>query len=96
MKLIGLAVLGVAVLAMVLGPFRAALLATGALVIMLTALAAKWAFWPRHTLPRHRIRHMKLRLFLHLHPGPGHATIAELHRHWGRRASALKDRWARP
>lgn len=58
--------------------------------------AAKWAFWPRHALPRHRIRHLKLRLFLRLHPGPGHATVAELHRHWGRRASALKDRYARP
>jgi hypothetical protein len=56
----------------------------------------KWAFWPRHELPRHRVRHQRIRLFLRLHPGRGHATLAELYRHWSSRASAEKDRYARP
>jgi len=57
---------------------------------------SKWAFWPRHELPRHRVRHMKMRLFCKLHPGRGHATIFELWRAWSSRASAEKDRHARP
>ena len=56
----------------------------------------KWAFWPRHTLPRHRVRHQRIRLYLRLHPGRGHATVFELWRHWSARASAEKDRYARP
>ena len=56
----------------------------------------KWAFWPRHELPRHRVRHLRLRLFFRLHPGRGHATLFELWRHWSSRASAQKDRYARP
>ncbi len=71
------------------------LLAAAALAVGL-ALLAKWAFWPRHELPRHRVRHMRLRLFLRLHPGRGHATVFELWRHWSSRASAERDRYARP
>ena len=79
--LIALAALG---LAEALGPFRFTLLA--AAVLVLAFRAAKWAFWPRSSLPRNRIRHQRIRLFLRLHPGRGHATWWELHRHWGRRA----------
>ena len=57
---------------------------------------AKWAWWPRHELPRHRVRHQHIRLFLRLHPGRGHATAWEIWRHWSARASANKDRYARP
>lgn len=73
----------------------AALLVVPALLLWLFR-AVKWAFWPRHELPRHRVRHLELRLFFRLHPGRGHATIAELARHWSARSSAEKDRWARP
>lgn len=81
--LIALAVIGLVV---ALGPFRSALLAAAVLGILLVFRAAKWAFWPRHELPRHRIRHQRIRLYLRLHPGHGHATWWELHRHWSRRA----------
>ena len=57
---------------------------------------AWWAFIPRDDLPRNRVRHQNIRLHLRLYPGPGHATVAELHRHWGRLASARKARYARP
>jgi len=58
--------------------------------------ALVWSFWPRHELPRHRVRHLKMRLFFRLHPGRGHATLFELWREWSSRASAKKDRYARP
>jgi len=57
---------------------------------------AWWAFIPRSTLPRNRVRRQNIRLHLRLHPGRGQATVAELHRHWGRLASARKARYARP
>jgi type IV secretion system protein VirD4 len=53
-------------------------------------IAVKWAFlpWiPYRRLPRHQIRHLRLRLWLRLHPGPGHATLAELWLRWGRLAA---------
>ena len=56
--------------------------------ILLTCL--KWAFFPGlpcQRLPRHRVRHLRLRLHLGLHPGPGHATTAELWLRWGRLAA---------
>ena len=49
--------------------------------------AVKWAFWPCRELPRNRVRRQRIRLYLRLHPGPGHATVFELHRQWGRRAA---------
>lgn len=78
------------------GAWQLALLFTGAALILGLFKVGKWAFWPRHELPRHRVRHMKLRLFSRLHPGRGHATLAELWKHWSSRASAEKDRYARP
>ena len=95
MKVLGLIVLAAAVLAVVLGPFRFALLAGAVLVLLLAVLAARWAFWPRSSLPRNRIRHQRLRLFLRLHPGRGHATWWELHRHWSRRACYKRVRQVR-
>ena len=35
----------------------------------------KWAFAPGRRLPRHRVRHTRLRLHLRLHPGRGYATV---------------------
>jgi len=53
-------------------------------------IAVKWAFLPfipRRPLPRHRVRYMRLRLRLRLHPGAGHASLAELWLRWGRLAA---------
>jgi type IV secretion system protein VirD4 len=55
-----------------------------------------WAFWPKRHLPHNRVRHTRIRLFLRLHPGPGHATTWEIFRHWSRFASARKAKYARP
>jgi type IV secretion system protein VirD4 len=57
---------------------------------------AWWAFVPCDDLPRNRVRRQNIRLHLRLHPGSGQATAVELHRHWGRLASARKARYARP
>ena len=65
--------------------------------IVLTAI--KWAFLPFlpwRELPRHRIRHMRVRLYLRLHPGAGHASAAELHLRWGRLAMLRRSRRTRP
>ena len=53
--------------------------------VMLTGV--KWAFLPFvpwRRLPRNRIRHLRLRLYLRLHPGAGHATVVELWLRWSR------------
>jgi hypothetical protein len=55
-----------------------------------------WAVRPRRRLPRHRVRYMRLRARLRLHPGPGHATLFELWLRWGRGAAARRAKRARP
>jgi type IV secretion system protein VirD4 len=55
-----------------------------------------WAVWPRRRLPRHRVRHMRLRARLRLHPGHGHATAAEMWLRWGRLAAARRASRSRP
>ena len=70
-----------------------------AVLVLLALLAVpvlRWAFWPRRSLPGHRVRYQRLRLHLRLHPGHGHATAYELWRHWGRFAAARKAKYARP
>jgi type IV secretory pathway TraG/TraD family ATPase VirD4 len=60
-------------------------------VLILVAIVAvaylRWAFWPSSRLPRFRVRVMRLRLALRLHPGRGHASALELHLRWGRLAT---------
>jgi type IV secretion system protein VirD4 len=68
-----------------------AAIAAAAVVILLGA----WAVWPRRRLPRNRVRHMRLRARLRLHPGPGHATVFELWLRWGRLAAARRARRSR-
>jgi len=65
-------------------------------VAWLALVFAWWAFVPRSRLARNRVRRQNIRLRLRLHPGRGQATLVELHRHWGRLASARKARYARP
>ena len=43
-------------------------------VLLILAAGWKWAFWPGRGLPRHRVRHMRIRLHLRLHPSRGFAT----------------------
>jgi type IV secretion system protein VirD4 len=66
---------------------------TVVIIIAVTGLllaGVKWAFLPFlpwRRLPRHRVRYLRLRLHLRLHPGAGHATLPELWLRWGRLAA---------
>lgn len=66
-------------------------LATG----VVAALFASWAVFPSKKLPRNRVRHMRLRARVWLHPGKGHATAFELWLRWGRLAAARRARRSR-
>jgi type IV secretion system protein VirD4 len=55
-----------------------------------------WAFGPARYLPRSRVRHLRLRLHLGLHPGKGFATLAALHLRWGRLAAVRRSGRIRP
>ncbi|MFI5067676.1 MAG: type IV secretory system conjugative DNA transfer family protein, partial [Streptosporangiales bacterium] len=58
----------------------------------------KWAylpFLPYRRLPRNRVRHLRLRLHLRLHPGAGQATVLELWLRWGRFAGFRRSGRAR-
>ena len=68
-----------------------ALLMTG----LLLAAALRWCFGPHRRLPRYRVRYLRLRLFLRLYPGPGHATVFELWLRWGRLAAFRRSGRAR-
>lgn len=81
------ALVAVAILAAVVGLWSFALGAMLLALVLGLALFAHWALVPRAELPRNRVRHQRIRLYLYLHPGRGHATWWELHRQWGRRAS---------
>jgi type IV secretion system protein VirD4 len=61
----------------------------------LLLLAVKWALLPSHRLPRHRVRHTRIRIRLRLHPGRGHATAFELWLRWGRFAAFRRSRRSR-
>ena len=63
---------------------------------VVVVLFVVWAVRPRRQLPRHRVRVMRLRARLRLHPGPGHATVFELWLRWGRLAAARRARRSRP
>jgi len=70
------------------------LIAVGGVVLT----AVKWAFLPSlpyRRVPRHRVRYLRLRLHLRLHPGPGHATAAELWLRWSRLAAFRRSGRAR-
>ena len=67
------------------------------LVASLLVLAAlRWCFGPHSRLPQFRVRYLRLRLHLRLHPGRGHATCFELWLRWGRLASFRHSRRSRP
>jgi len=64
---------------------------TGLAVLLL----GSWAAMPRRKLPRNRVRSMRLRTRIRLHPGRGHATVFELWLRWGRLAAARRARRSR-
>ena len=67
-----------------------------ALLALLLALAVlRWCFLPHGRLPRFRVRHMRIRLRMRLHPGRGHASAFELWLRWGRLAAFRRSGRAR-
>jgi len=58
--------------------------------------AVKWAFLHGRRMPRHRVHYLRIRLLLRLHPGKGHANLAELWWRWGRLAVLRHARRSRP
>ena len=56
-------------------------------VFLLVLAGFRWCLLPHGRLPRFRVRHMRIRLRLRLHPGRGHATVGELWLRWGRFAA---------
>jgi hypothetical protein len=75
-----------------LGRPALALIAAAVVIVVFVV----WVVRPRRQLPRHRVRVMRLRARLGLHPGPGHATAFELWLRWGRLAAARRARRSRP
>jgi hypothetical protein len=63
---------------------------------LLNLAVLRWSFLPSSHLPRYRIRHLRLRLHLRMHPGRGHATAFELWLRWGRFAAFRRSRRSRP
>ncbi|HXT92387.1 MAG TPA: hypothetical protein VN714_24395 [Trebonia sp.] len=55
-----------------------ALVLAGSAIGLLVALIASRVIFPAKKLPRNRVRQMRLRARLRLHPGSGHASVFEL------------------
>jgi type IV secretory pathway TraG/TraD family ATPase VirD4 len=73
-------------------PKLASLLAT-ALVL---GIFVRWAFLPTRRLPGNRVRHLRIRLHLRLHPGKGYAPMFSLWLRWGRLAAIRRSGQIRP
>jgi hypothetical protein len=58
---------------------------------LLVLAAVRWCVGPHSHLPRFRVRVMRLRLYLRLHPGRGHASALELWLRWGRFAALRRS-----
>ena len=61
------------------------MIAVAALILL--AAVIRFCFVPGRGLPAHRVRRMRRRLHLRLHPGRGFASTAELWWRWGRLAA---------
>jgi len=48
---------------------------------------ARWSVFPGRKLPKNRVRYMRVRLWLRLHPGRGQATVFQLWLRWSRWAA---------
>ncbi len=63
--------------------------------LVVVVIAVRLVF-PSRKVPGNRVRRMRLRARLRLHPGPGHAGVFELWLRWGRLAAARRARRSRP
>src|SRR5205823_5822369 len=63
---------------------------------LLVAGTLRWCFGPHSHLPRFRVRYLRLRLHLRLHPGRGLASVFELWLRWGRLAGFRRSGRIRP
>ena len=60
-------------------------------VLLVLAVAFRWALLPARYLPGNRVRHLRVRLHLRLHPGKGFAHAASLWLRWGRLAALRRS-----
>src|SRR5260221_9988977 len=70
-----------------------------AFLVLMVLLSIRWCLLPHGRLPRFRVRYLRVRLLLRLHPGRGHASVAELWLRWGRLAMfrrSPRGRWTPP
>jgi type IV secretory pathway TraG/TraD family ATPase VirD4 len=65
-------------------------------VFLAFAAVFSWAFIPARYLPGNRVRYLRLRLRLRLHPGRGFAGTAEQWLRWGRLAAVRRSDRIRP
>ena len=65
-------------------------------ILLVLALVFTWAFLPARYLPGNRVRHLRIRLHLRLHPGKGFAHIFGLWLRWGRLAALRRSGRIRP
>ena len=65
-------------------------------IVLMVAAFAKWAFLPARHLPGNRVRHLRIRLHLRLHPGKGFAHLFSLWLRWGRLAALRRSSRIRP
>ena len=71
-------------------------LATFLVVVLMAGVSAKWAFLPGRRLPSNRVRYLRIRLHLRLHPGKGFTHAFSLWLRWGRLASLRRSGRIRP
>jgi type IV secretory pathway TraG/TraD family ATPase VirD4 len=60
-------------------------------ILMMVASCAKWALLPTRHLPGKRVRYLRIRLHLRLHPGKGFAPVFSLWLRWGRLAALRRS-----
>ena len=65
-------------------------------IVLVVAAFAKWAFLPTRHLPGNRVRYLRVRLHLRLHPGKGFAHVFSLWLRWGRLAALRRSGRIRP
>jgi hypothetical protein len=65
-------------------------------IVLMVAAFAEWAFLPARYLPGNRVRHLRIRLHLRLHPGKGFAHVFSLWLRWGRLATLRRSSRIRP
>jgi hypothetical protein len=65
-------------------------------VLLILAAAFSWAFIPARYLPGNRVRYLRLRLRLRVHPGKGFAGTGSVWLRWGRLAAWRRSGRIRP